>query len=365
MKKYINYLLAITIAVFVLSSCNGGDDPIPNLPNETTGVYFVDYGGSKVGSTIITKYDYKKDSVINNFYEAQNGVELTSNVQYGCEYNNKIYLMGNAADQVIVLDSAFVQTIPGVTEGIIAPRYCIDYNDYLYISCWGEAPDWNLMANSYIAKFNTKTNKVESTIALPGGPEGLAIANGNLYVALNFKNSVGVIKLSDNSISYIATPAVSSYFVKDKSENLYVSLVNSYSNPSTETGLGYIKTSSNTLDKVYKLDGISTNYSSIISPNKNCTGIYVLATVYDENWNTVAAVYNFDVEKGEYSPFIENLSGTLGISFNTANDNLYVFGGESYTEPGSVVVYKTDGTKVCEFDTGISPYWAFYLNYNE
>ncbi|MCF8363688.1 MAG: hypothetical protein K9G70_13805 [Prolixibacteraceae bacterium] len=363
MKKYFNHLLAIIISVFIFSSCDEGDDPIPTMANTTTGVYFVNYGGSSVGTTTITNYDYEKDTVINFFYETQNGVELTSNVQYGCEYNNSIYLLGNDADQIIVLDSAFVQKFAGVTEDIATPRYCVEYNDYLYISCWGANPDWKLMPDSYIAKYNTKTNTVESTIALPGGPEGLAITNGNLYVALNFKNNVAVINLDDNSISYIETPAVSSYFINDKEGKLYVSLVSTYSNPSSETGLGYINTSSNTLEQVYALDGINYNYS-ILTTDEDQTTIYVLANSSDENGNPMNAVYTFDPSTGEFTSFIENLSGTMGISFNQYTDELYVFGG-SYTEPGTVARYETDGTFVSEFDAGVSPYWAIYLNYDE
>jgi hypothetical protein len=364
MKKYLILLLAITSAALFFTSCSEDDDPIKPSSSDATGLYFINYGGSSVGAGSITKYFAEEDSAVNFYYEAQNGVELTSNIQYACEYKNKIYMMGNGNDQIIVLDSMFVQHESGVSENIASPRYCIGTGDYLYISNWGANPDYKTMPESYVAKFNITTNQVEKTISVPGGPEGLAVANGNIYVALNYKDSIAVIDQASDAVSYIATPAVTSYFVKDKSENLYVSLVSTYSNYSDKAGLGYINTSNNTLEKTYDLAGISSNYASIMSANTDFSKIYVLATSYDENYQLIGAVYTFDVSTKEFTPLIENLSGTNGVKYDKESDKLYVFGGTSYTEPGAVDIYKTDGTHVSQFGCGISPYWAFYLDYN-
>ncbi|WP_319226461.1 hypothetical protein [Draconibacterium orientale] len=369
MKNLLNYLLILAIGGLFFTACSSDDDDLkPVEVDNVTGLYFVNYGGGSVGTGTITKYDYKNDTVINNYYEAKNGLELTSKIQYGYEYNEKIYLVGNDIDQIIVLDTGFVQHIPGITEGIQAPRYCVGSGEYLYVSCWKDGSEYNLgMPNSYIAKFNINSNTVEETIPVPGGTEGLAIANGNLYAALNYKDSIAVVDLSNDEVSYIETPAVTSYFVEDNSNNLYVALVSTYSDYSETTGLGYINTSNNSLDEIYALGGVSSGYSSILAHNEDVSVIYVLASSWveqaDGTWIQQGAIHSFDTSTKEFTPFVENLSGTNGMVYSSKTDHMYVFGSESYSEPGTVDIYTTDGTYVSEFDCGVSPYWALDLDF--
>lgn len=367
MKKLLNYFLILAIGGLFFTACNSDDDDLkPINVDNVTGFYFVNYGGSS--SSTITKYDYKKDTVVNYYFEAKNGFELNSNVQYGYEYQDKIYLMGNGVDQILVLDTGFVQSVAGITDSILVPRFCVGNGDYLYISCWKDASEWNIgMPSSYIAKLNINSYTVEKTIPIPGGPEGLALANGNLYVALNYKDSVAVVDLADEDVSYIETPAVTSYFVKDQSQNLYVSLVSTSTDYSETTGLGYINTSDNSLETIYELGGVSSGYSAILAANENVSSIYVLASSWveqnDGSWLQEGAIHEFNTSTKEFVPFIENLAGTNGMAYNSETDHLYVFGAESYSEPGTVDIYTADGTYVSQFDCGVSPYWAIHLNY--
>ena len=361
MKNTLNYLLILFIGGLFFTACDSDNDGLdPILEDNVTGLYFINYGGGSVGVGSITKYDYNKDTVVNNYYEAKNGFELTSKLQYGCEYNNNVYLVGNDIDQIIVLDTGFVQHIDGISEDIHAPRYCVGNGDYLYISCWQDGSEYNIgMPNSYIAKFNINSNTVEETIPVPGGTEGLAIANGNLYAALNYKDSIAVIGLENNDVSYIATPAVSSYFIKDNSDNLYVSLVSTSSDLSTSTGLGYINTAANTLDTIYELEGLSPNYNQIMDANDDMSVIYVLAY----SWGQPSTIYTFDTATKEFTPFVEKVMGIKGLDFHAKTNCLYAFASESYSEPGTIDIYRPDGTYVSQFDCGVSPYWMLDLDF--
>lgn len=356
-KSNLIYLFIVFLALS-FTSCDG-DDPIDKIPeiSDATGLYFINYGSD---NATITKFD-GDSTVINGYYENQNNTVLNSKGQYFYEYNNKIYIVGNGADQVIVLDSTFVQSTNGITEQIRLPRYCIGDGDFLYISCWGANPDYDKMANSYIAKLDVNTNEVVDTFAVAGGAEGLAIANNKLYVALNYANNIGVIDLSSKAISYLETPASSSYFVKDANDNLYVSLVSTYSNYSESTGIAQINTTSDKIEEINLLSGVSSGYSSILASNIDGSTIYILAT----SWGEPATIYAFDLVDKTYSTYLTDLNGVNGIFVNPADENIYVFGAESYTEPGFVKVFDTEGNLLNEFDSGVSPYWGLYLNYNE
>lgn len=333
--------------------------------------YVFNYGSWGNGLASIDRYNYETGIISNKYYQSQNSdlsLELTSNIQSAVQYNGNFYLMANESDGIIVIDDQLVQSIDFISSDDIAtPRNGAASGDYLYVSCWGENPDYSEMADSYIAKFNVTTNEVEGTISVPGGPEGLAVANGNLYAALNYRDSVAVISLSDNSVSYIETPAVTSYFVKDASDNLYVTLVSTYSDYSASPGLGYINTSSNTLEESYYLDGVSSGYSSVLSANSDFSTLYVLASAWveqdDGSWESQGAVQKFDVASGTFTTFVDGLSGANGVKVNPNDDaEIYVFGGSSSTEGGFFDVYNESGALQTESTTGISPYWTLVLD---
>lgn len=362
MKKFFSYFSVLFFALVLLNSCSKDDEPNPYPSDKVKGCYIVNYGNFKKGGASISKYDYSTGTMTNNYYKTQNsGLELLSNIQYIYKYNDQIFMTGNAPDQLITVDPLFVQTKNGVTDKFENPRSCMGAGDYLYVSCWGASPDYN--ANSYIAKYNIKTRTVEKKIALPGGPEGVEVSNGKLYAALNYKKAVAVINLSTEAVTYIETPAVCSYLLKDKTGNLYVSVISTYSNPSQSSALGYINTTTDKLETSYPLANFSSDYASIMTANSDFSKLYVVTAQYDANWNLSGAVSVFDVATKTFAKqnLIEGVSGIRGIAINPKDGNLYVFTGESVTGAGLLKIYKPSGEFVKQESVGASPAMAIFL----
>ncbi len=317
--------------------------------------YIINYGSFSGDKSTITAYNNYTNEVENGYYKTVNEVDLTSNVQYAYNYKGNIYMMGNNADQIFwVNNKTFEQTANPITTDIIKPRYFVGKDDYLYVSCWG-GDIWTDESLSYIAKVNIATSLVEKKIALPGGPEGLAIANNKLYAALGYKDSIAVIDLTSEAISYIETEAVSSYFVKDNDDNLYVSFVSTWSDPSTSDGLGYINTSNDELT-TYNFSGVSSSYVNVLSANDDFSKLYLMTSAYDASWNLTGAVAIFDVasKSFETSLFAEGISGLNGVEYH--DGKVFTFVSESATANGKAMVYSEDGTKQEEYETGIAPF---------
>lgn len=357
--------LSFAFIAFVLLSLVSCNEDEPDLyPSELVkGAYIINYGGKYgEGGASVSRYDYDKNVFTNAYYQTQNdGFELLSNIQYAYEYKDSVYLIGNAPDQIIVTNPLFFQSKNGITNQIANPRYCVAEGNYLYISCWGSDVDYVKMPDSYIAKMNVTNNTVESIIELPGGPEGLAIAKGKLYAALNYRDSIAVISLTNNAIiSYIPTPTQSSYFVEDENENLYVTLISYYDY--SNTGLGFINTSTDKLEENFKLSGVSPNYASVASFNNDYSKIYVLSTQYDEFWNLSGAISVLNVATGTYSDFVTNISGPSGVSVNPNDNKVYLFSYASLSESGSMKIYNEQGELENEFATGLSPLMSIYIN---
>ena len=364
MKRFINYFVVLFLALAVLSSCKKEETPDPYPSELVKGCYVLNYGNFGAGGSSISRYDYDSDALTNFYYQNQNnGNELLPNIQYGYAYDDQVFLVGNGPDGIITVDPLFEQTKNGVTDQIFNPRACVASGDYLYVSCWGENPDWSTMPDSYIAKYNIKTQTVEETIPVPGGPEGVEVTNGKLYAALNYKDSVAVINLSNDAVSYIATPAVSSYFLKDNKGNLYVSLISTFADPSNNTGLGYINTSNDELVATYPLANVSYEYASVMAANGDQSKIYVITTTTDANWNTTGAVSVFDVISKSFASenLVTGISGAKGLTVNPYNDDIYVFSGESVTGAGLMKIYNSAGELQGQETVGASPIRAIFL----
>jgi hypothetical protein len=360
MKTKFNFLLFFIASAFVLSSCNS-DDPMPN-PVEPSVSYIMNYGSYSGDKSSVTAFDKEELTATNGYYSSVNGLDMISNVQHAISHNDKIYFMGNNADQVFWVDGeTFEQTENGISDDIVKPRFAVAQGNYMYVSCWGGAI-WDDENLSYIAKINLTDKQIEKKIKLPGGPEGMAIANNKLYAALNYKDSVAVIDLGDETISYIETPAVTSFFLKDNNNNLYVSLISTFNDYSNETGIGYINTNNDQLEATYQLEGVSTSYVNILAANDDFSKVYIMTSAYDADWNLSGAVSVFDVANlsFESNKLVENVLGLNGIGFY--NDNVFAFVAESVTGNGKAVIYGEDGTQQAEFETGIAPFMMLTSN---
>lgn len=366
MKKNFLYTSILLFSIIVFNSCNQNnlpDDPFPS--EEIEGCYVVNFGSFGQGGASISKYDYEIGEMNNFFYQSQNdGHELLSNIQYASSHNDSIFLIGNAVDQIITVNPFIEQSLNGVTEDIENPRFFVADGDYLYISCLGTNPDWDIMPDSYIAKYNIITRSIESKIMVPGGPEGLEIVNGKLYVALNYKNSIVVIDLISEELTEITTPAVSSYFVKDNNGNLYFTLLSTFNNFSEETGIGYINTTNDQMETYYNLENVSTSYGSVLQANPDFSKIYIITSAYDANWNLTGAVAEFDVSTNTFSTenIIDNISGISGLAVNPSDGDIYVFSAQSTTGVGMMQVYSESGEYSKEFEVGAFPVGAFFLD---
>jgi len=94
--------------------------------------YIINYGSYSGDKGSISAYDKYADEIKNGFYKMVNGVDLISNVQYAYDYKDKVYMLGNNADQLFWVDSkTFEQTENAISNDIVKPRYCAGKDDYL------------------------------------------------------------------------------------------------------------------------------------------------------------------------------------------------------------------------------------------
>uniref|UniRef100_UPI0032175E3B PKD domain-containing protein n=1 Tax=uncultured Draconibacterium sp. TaxID=1573823 RepID=UPI0032175E3B len=318
--------------------------------------YIINFGSYSGAKSTITAYNKYDAEVTNNYFKTVNGVDMTSNVQYACNYDGNIYFMGNNADGISWVNTkTFEQTANAISSDIIKPRYCVGYGDYLYVSCYG-GDVWYDSSLGYIAKINLNTKSVEK-IDLPGGPEGLEIIDGKLYVALRYGKSIGIVDLATEAVTNVDIPGQPVFFEKDSQDNLYVVISRNWNDSETQTGVGYFNTQTNTFEATYALDGIGNTYDNVIEANSDFTKLYVSYTT-STDYNTYVstgsiAVFDVASKQFESSNFVDGIVGINGLQ--VVDDNIISFTSPSTTSNGKTIIYSKDGEKLEEYEVGISP----------
>lgn len=362
MKKMMKLLPVFLAMASLFTSCSTNDDDDLYPSELVEGAYVVNAGFFSNDAASITKFDYETDQITEYYDQLQNeGAGMTSAPQSVFVEDDKLFVAGNTPDRILVYNPLWVGT-DTITTNVARPRYFASSGDYLYVSCWGESPDWSAMPNTYILKYNMLTGTSEK-ISLAGGPEGIVVANGKLYAALNYVNKIAVMNLSTKAITYIETGAVSSSMVKDANNNVYVALISSYSSPTTETGLGVINTTTDALTR-YALSDVSTSSATTLALSKDGSKVYVVAAAYDTNWNLAGGVqvFNTSTKAFESTPLISGVTGINAVEVNPENGDVYVLVSTGGASKGEMKIYSSahslKGTKT----VGANPSGVVFLD---
>ena len=346
-------ILSVVIFSAVFISCSDDDGPKQPVVEYDHVAYIVNYGGYGKGNGEISTYNMEEETMNQDGYKSANGVSLASNIQSMSVYNDVAYLMSNAGDKIDILDAATLKALGNpVSTDILKPRYFTAEGNTAYISCWGKVNDWNVMANSYIAKMDLSTKTV-SKVLVPGGAEGVIVSNNKLFIGSTVSKKITVIDLSDNSMSFIAVSGVPQQFVEDGDGNIWVSTVSKFSTPvpSNLVGLEVINPKTNKVTATVNFPGIGSNgFISISSDKKN---IYAIG---GESWGGPTNIFAIDVtSKTIGSSALITGENFNGLGVNPENNDIYVLVSPDTSNPGKLEIYASNGTLLFEKETGPAP----------
>ncbi|MCK5135215.1 MAG: hypothetical protein KAR19_05460 [Bacteroidales bacterium] len=359
MKRIKNFMLFVALFATAFVSCETENPPPEKIFNKVA--YVTNYGSYSGSKSEISIYDTDSSLITHDAYKAANSVDFTSNIESMSIHEDIAYFMSNNGDKIDIVDAKTLQaSVNPISTDITKPRYFAADGNIAYISCWGDVDDWNVMANSYIAKIDLSTKTV-AKIALPGGPEGVTIIGNKLYAALTTTKKIAVIDLSSNDISYINTLAIPYHFVVDDAGYLWASMVSTYTVPVglDSVGLTQIDPANNEVLANVNFSSIGSNGFIHISSDKKT--VYALGK---EAWpGTASSIYSIDVSSQTLSSSaLVSGESFNGFGVNPENDNIYVLISPSATENGSLKIYNSSGSLIDEEVTGISPKHVVFYN---
>lgn len=177
-KTYFSKLMLVAIAAAALTACS--DDDNPKVPEayevvSTSGAYVLntgDWGGNNAGIQYI---DLTNDSITDDLYLAANGEGLGDLGQDLVLYGSKLYCTVSGSSKIVIMDKncKVIKSIPMVKDAVpVTPRYMAAANGYVYVTAY----------DSTVSRIDTTTNAITATVKVGDHPEGIAYANGKLYV---------------------------------------------------------------------------------------------------------------------------------------------------------------------------------------
>lgn len=369
MKKYLSSIAAMMMGAALLVSCDDNDNT-SSIPVPVSNGAYVICGGN-MSSNIngsVTYIDFATKTAAQNQFKAKNGREIGLTPNDAVVYGEKMYIVVSNENTIEVVNAKTLASIAqikttelmGVEKGIL-PRRIAAANGKIYVSTYGSsAADWVTYAtsgNGYVAAIDTTTFALSKTYTAGSFPEGVAVANGNLYVAnsdysMGSKASVSVINLSTG----IDQPITGSQIVNPQSvfvsgSDLYVLDWGNYADILS----GVRKITTNSTSTV--LNGYAVSFSD--NTLYACEATYGSITKEWVTYNVQTGVkktYNNGLGDKFFYPNVivaDPISKKVYIASYSENANRP--GTANYSSNGFIAEYDTNGSLIKTYECGVGP----------
>lgn len=353
-------LFGFSACLIGLSSCKKDHTEIAKEVY-TAGVYVLSEGTFNGNNSAISFYNPDTKEVIIDYYKQVNGTGLGETATDLEQYGSKMYCVvsgaqGTKQSFVDVMELSTGKSIKRIsfnseTEGAL-PRFITFYKNKAYVSRY----------DGKVSRIDTASLAIDGEVELSEGLEGLAVANGKLYVA-NSSHPSYQKKGAKNKVSVI--DLINFRKVKDIEVNNNPVRIAAGDNGQVfvVTWNDFIHNNSPSLDVINSSTDTKVNsfpYDIGAIAIQQSVG-YVTTDIYAPN----AAVRSLNLNTGVLgSPLITDGTAVLsyyGVSINPLNNEVWVFDANGYKPQGFAFVFGADGKKKYETNIAGLPQHAVYL----
>ena len=353
MKTITKMMMLALVAAMAFTACKKETkDTPPHIPVDkgySEGVLIANEGSFGGGNGSVSYYDAEKDSVINNLFKTVNNIPLGDVVQSIYRGETNTYACVNASNKIEVIDSKTFESVASILN-IPLPRFSIEKDGKLYVSCWGNG--------GQIKVIDASNNTVIDSIMVGTGPEGLSIVGRKLYVAnsggFSVDSTISVVNLNDNSVSTIQIDAYNpSSLVVDVDNNIWVLAKGNAIYDANWQIIGHnpsklftVNTTDNTIAKTMVLFADKHPVKVDISKDQE--------TIYYGSGYGFNGIYKMDYKEttANATAFIEG--DFYGFLINKENDEVFVLTAP-FGANGSLIRYTSDGDVIKDYEVGIFP----------
>jgi hypothetical protein len=334
--------IGLLLFLIVFSACEKNDPPVTEK-TAVSGVLILNQGMQGQNSAGISHYYFQTRETIFDLMDGKLGDTGQDMIIYG----SKLYVSVHGSSVINVIDlktTTSLEIIP-VRDGELPrnPRYLTSYGGKVYASTY----DGNVI------RIDTTNLTIEAVTKVGSNPEGIAAANGKLYVANSnglafpdFHNTLSVVDIAEfKEIEKITVGLNPNYLAADDYGDIYLSYRGNYAD--IPSGMQKIDTKT---DEVTDLAGISSGENFTIVDDI----LYYFNVVYNLDGTTSCTYGRYDV-KNEQKVSGEIISGdaeintAFAIGVDPVSKDIYI----SDINPNKIYVFGADGNLKETIDAGI------------
>lgn len=357
------------VAATIVASCRKDDVPSRDSKlagtNVTTGekrpafskLFVLNEGNYQKNNSTLDFFRFSEGNYVSDAFGAMNPEVVQGLGDTGNDialHDGKLWLVMNGSSLVHVLDANDESLIGSVT--VPDPRSIAFDEGYAYVSSFAGAVLGGEVTKGKVYRIERSTLKVKGHVEVGCQPEGLAVANGKLFVA----NSGGYNDVKEETVSVIDLQGFSPvkeikvagnlhFMDSDKDGNVWVS---SYgvSTWSQDAGGNWVQDMSEPMG-LFKISG--EKVSQVKDVHVSCMSLcddgflYAIGNAEELDGGYDNTFYKVSVQDGSVSR--KSLSETdaskvgnpYGIAVNPKNGDIYITDA-SYTGPGTVSCFTKD-----------------------
>ncbi|MEK7818722.1 MAG: YncE family protein [Bacteroidota bacterium] len=345
-QNIIKQLLIFTLVITGCKKSNILETELP-LPENTKGVYILNEGNFMKSNASLSYFIPDSQKVYQDVYYSANNRALGDAANDIVINQNRAYIVVNNSHKIEVVSTETNKSLGTIQLPNKSPRRIVIYNSNLgYVSNWND--------NS-ITVFNPTTLEIiKNTITVGNQPEGMAIANGKIYVCNSgwgSDSTISVINTTTNEVVKKINVGKQPYDIAVDSDGEIIVKCSGYSdwsNPSNDLPGGIFVINS-TSDSVVSKTILSLQ--TFGHPDKMAVsqGGFALLKVLN-------GILKFDTKSNQIinQNYISNLSA-YGIGIDDAKQKIYVTDPKNYTVNGKVYIYEFSGALRDSITAGLIP----------
>lgn len=345
MKKILFILVSLAV---MMTSCHKKTVTPDNLTVERNGMYILNEGVWNYNNSSISYYNLRNGNLNPDIFTAVNNRGLGDTGNDLQRYGSRLYCVVNTSENVQVMNIYTAEVVGTVPLSGKSPRRICFSGSKAYVSCF----------DGTVVRFDTATLAVEASVAVGPNPEGVCIANGNLYVANtggynapNYGTTVSVVDLGTFAVTKninVALNPTRLYLAPNQQDVFLIANGNYDDIPSC------LQKISTLTDEVVRTFDFEITNMCVFG-----TKAYMYSSNYDTNYpEYTLKVMDLTTETIVNEHFISDntvLHIPYGIAVNPANGDVFISDVTSFTVNGDVHCYGQDGRRKFSFEAGINP----------
>ncbi|MFT4203527.1 MAG: YncE family protein [Chitinophagaceae bacterium] len=370
MKKILFFIIVIVVAF--AQSCRKDDtteqsetqQDSSEIDDNYARLYVLNEGNMNENRSTLDDYDYATWTYTTNIYPSVNPSVVNGLGDVGNDlqiYGDKMYAVLNGSNKIEVMEATTAKRLGQIdlTNG----RYITFYQGFAYASSYnrtitGTTDGDDNSANGIVVKIDTTTLKIVDSVTVGRQPDGVAIANGKLYVAnsggyspSNYERIVSVIDLSTFEIVKSIDVAINLNLMQvDDEDNVYVSSRGDYLTVPSRL----FKIDSQQDEVVDSFDFqvasfcVSKDTAYIVGKPFSGSSSYYYKTLATKSGTVLTDMFISDNTNS-------SIQLPYGILVNPESRNIYLTDAIDYQTSGNVYCFSPQGESVWEFKAGQIP----------